>query len=528
MNAEDDIPPGPDQADRIERIPGAGLVLLVSVFVVAACGLVYELLAGTLSTYLLGNSVVQFSLVIGLFLSAMGLGSFLSRFVTRRLVRTFLLVEIAVGAVGGASALALFFAFALLDTYLPLLLILTLIIGSLVGLEIPLLVRIVRTQGSLRVALGNVLALDYLGALAASLLFPLVLLPWLGLVRTGFFFGLLNVAVAWIGLRLFRRQLAGAVRLQWTAGLVAAGLTAGLLTAGQTTSWLEDAIYADEILFARTTPYQRLVLTRWRDDVRLFIDGNIQFSSVDEFRYHEALVHPALGMLDQPRRVLLLGACDGLAAREALKHPSVERIDLVDLDPEMTRLFASQPLLVSLNQGALTDPRVRVHNADAQRFLEESRERWDAILMDLPDPNNEALGKLYSRSFFRLAAKHLVPRGILATQATSPFYSTDAFWCIVNTLAATSWTGDVGQLNVLPYHVQVPSFGEWGFVLASLEPLHPARARLEVETRFLTRQLLPTLFVFPKDIGPRPTPVNRLDNQVLVKLYERGYQRYNQ
>ncbi len=524
------VKPGGSSPDpeSIGQVKGSSLLLLASVFVVASCGLIYELLAGTLSTYLLGNSVTQFSLVIGMFLSAMGLGSFLSRYVTRGLLRIFLIVEILVGAVGGCSALALFFAFAVLDTYLPLLIAFSLVVGCLVGLEIPLLVRIMRGQGTLKAALGNVLALDYLGALAAALLFPLLLLPWMGLVRTGFFFGLLNVGVALLGLRLFRRQVARPGRLTMVALMAAGAMLAGLITAGRTTTWLEDNIYEDEILFARTTPYQRLVLTRWRDDVRLFIDGNIQFSSADEFRYHESLVHPAMGLLDHPAKVLLLGAGDGMAAREVLKHPSVERVTLVDLDPEMTRLFSTRPALVELNQGALSDPRVRIHNADAQIFLENSAERWDLIVLDLPDPNNEGLGKLYSRSFYRLAAKHLTPRGLLVTQATSPFYATDAFWCIVNTLGAVTLTGDEGRLHVLPFHVNVPSFGEWGFVMASHAPLDPSRARLEVDTRFLTPELLPTLFVFPKDIGPRPTPINRLDNQALVRLYNRGYRRYNQ
>ncbi len=523
---------GPEQpttaeAEGVDRVPGAHLVLLLSVFVVAACGLAYELLAGSLSTYLLGNSVMQFSLVIGLFLSAMGVGSFLSRFVTRRLLRTFILAEIAVGAVGGASALVLFFAFSMLDTYLPLLIGLSLVIGSLVGLEIPLLVRIVRAQGSLRAALGNVLALDYLGALAASLLFPLLLLPWLGLVRAGFFFGLLNLAVAVVGLVVFRHQLAHRGRLELLAAVVGLGLLLGLLSGGRATTWLEDAVYEDEVLWAETTPYQRLVLTRWRDDIRLFIDGNIQFSSADEFRYHEALVHPAMGLLQRPQRVLLLGAGDGMAAREVLKYPQVEQIDLVDLDPAMTRLFATRPMLVELNEGALSDPKVQVHNADAQLFLEQSDRRWDLIVMDLPDPNNESLGKLYTRSFFRLAAKHLTPRGILVTQATSPFYATDAYWCIFNTLAATTLTGELGRLHVVGYHVNVPSFGEWGFAMASPQPLHPEHSALRVPTRFLTPELLPTLFVFAKDIAHRDTPINRLGNQILVKLYESGYRRYN-
>jgi spermidine synthase len=306
-------------------------------------------------------------------------------------------------------------------------------------------------------------------------------------------------------------------------------LAAGMVTAGASTRLLEDVLYDDPVIYARTTRYQRLVITRWRDDLRLFIDGNIQFSSADEFRYHEALVHPALGLVPGgARSVLVLGGGDGLATREVLKHRSVRRVQVVDLDPEMTRLFSSAPPLTRLNRGALKDPRVTVRNMDAQKFLERDRGRHDAIIIDLPDPNTPGLGKLYSRSFYRLAARHLTPTGVLVTQATSPFYATDAYWCIVNTLRAATLSGaGGGRLKVLPYRASVPSFGEWGFVLASHAPLSPERVRLEVETRYLTPALIPTLFTFPRDIGPRPTPVNRLDDLVLLRLYERGYRAYN-
>jgi spermidine synthase len=330
-----------------------------------------------------------------------------------------------------------------------------------------------------------------------------------------------------LGLWYFRRELRGVGVLLAAALATAVVLLVGLLTAGRTTSLLEDLLYEDRVVYAKTTPYQRLVITRWHNDLRLFIDGNIQFSSVDEFRYHEALVHPALSLARGARRVLLLGAGDGLAAREVLKHRSVEAVEIVDLDPEVTRIFSRLPPLLELNQRALLDPRVRVHNADAQKFLESGDARWDVVIIDLPDPNNEGLGRLYTRSFYRLVARRLAPAGVLVTQATSPFYATEAFWCIVNTMASVTTNSEGGRLHVLPYHASVPAFGEWGFVLASPAPLAPEKIRIDVPTRYLSQALVSTLFVFPKDIGPRDTPVNRLDNQVLVRLYEQGYKRYN-
>jgi spermidine synthase len=234
-----------------------------------------------------------------------------------------------------------------------------------------------------------------------------------------------------------------------------------------------------------------------------------------------------MSLVPTPQRVLLLGAGDGLAAREVLKYTSVERVDLVDLDPEMTRLFSKLPMLIQLNQGSLNDRRVHIFNEDAQKFLERHQDRYQVIIIDLPDPNNESLSKLYTRSFYRLVAQHLTSNGVMVSQATSPFYSTDAFWCIANTMASATVSRAGSRVQVLPYHASVPSFGEWGFVLGALRPLHPAYITLRVATRFLTQELLPSLIAFPKDTGPRPTPINLLDNQILVRLYEQGYKRFN-
>jgi spermidine synthase len=515
------------RAEVIELGRGRSALLLVSVFVIASCGLAYELMAGTLSAYLLGNSAMQFSMVIGLFLTAMGIGSFLSRYVERNLIRTFLYAEVAVGVIGGLSPLLLFFCFAMGTNYTLVLIVVCLMVGTLVGLEIPLLVRILRDRYSLESALGNVLSVDYLGALVASLVFPLVLLPRLGLVRSGCMFGMLNVAVALLGAHVFRHELRRAAGVRLASAIALVGLALGFVTAGKTTSVLEDMLFDDPIIYAETTPYQRIVLTQWRGDVRMFINGNIQFSSVDEFRYHEALVHPAMGSVASPRRVLILGGGDGMAAREVLRHPGIEHIDLVDLDPAVTRLFRTNPKLIELNHGSLNDSRVSIHNRDAFAYLAESADRYDVIIIDLPDPNNESLGKLYTTTFYRLVAKHLSPVGVMVTQATSPFYARHAFWCIHNTIAASRIASEGPALRPLPYRASVPSFGEWGFVMASLRPLKPEAIELRTPTRYLSAELLPTLFVFPKDIGPRKTEINRLSTQPLVRLYRVDYLELN-
>jgi len=501
-------------------------LLLGSVFAVSICGLCYELIAGALSSYLVGSSVTQFSIVIGLFMFAMGIGSFVARYVRRAELTVFVAVEIAIGVVGGGAALSLFYAFTFLDSYLPSLIASTLVVGTLVGLEIPLVVRVLRDRNAFDEAVSSVLALDYVGALLASILFPLLLAPHLGLVRAGFLCGLLNVGVAGLALWLLRPEIAWRRVLDLAALVAAIALGVGLVTAGGLTKFAEDRLYQDEIVLARETPYQRIVVTRWRDDVRLYLSGQLQFSTVDEARYHEPLVHVVLGAVPQARRVLILGGGDGMAAREVLKHPHIEQIDLVDLDGEMTSLFSQQPLLSSLNQGSLRDPRLTVHNADAAKFLEQSSALWDVAIVDLPDPSSAALARLYSTSFYRLLLHHVSADGAFVTQATSPFYAAEAFWCVVETIEQTA-RQDAPGLTVRPYHANVPSFGEWGWVLATRRPLDVAALQLDVPTRFLTAETLPGLFAFPADLTRQQVEVNQLDRPVITTYYERGWRTYN-
>jgi spermidine synthase len=511
------------------RFPG--VFLLAAVFVIAICGLVYELIAASLSSYLLGGSITHFSIVIGVFLTAMGLGSYLTRFITKDLADAFIGIQLGIAISGGFSAAVLLFTFAVLSAYLPVLVGVLTITGTLVGMEIPILIRILRSQEALRLTVSNVLALDYIGALIASLAFPLLLVPYLGLLRTSFLFGLTNVAVAAVGLRVMTPMLRSRSQLAVIAVVSAVFLTAGLAGSGMMTSWMEDLLYQDNIVLAKQTPYQRLIVTRWHGDLRLYIDGHLQFSSVDEYRYHEPLVHPAMSASPGAKKVLILGGGDGMAAREVLKYPHVESIDLVDLDAEMTRLFRERPVLAELSRGALLNPKVKIHVQDAAKFLEQSAEIWDIIIVDLPDPNNLSLSKLYTTSFYKLAAQHLSTAGIIVTQATSPFYAPEAFWCIAKTISSASAGPEPqNRLNVHPYHAYVPSFGDWGFVMGSFRQIDPRTLRLanEISTKFLTQEILPTLFTFPKDtLAASDVQANRLDDQKIVKYYRNAWKRFN-
>ena len=504
----------------------APVLLLGSVFAVATCGLVYELVAGAVSSYLLGDAVTQFSLVIGVFLSAMGLGAYLAKFIDDRLIRRFVEIEIWIGVIGGTSSMAMFAMNAFAEPLFRILFYsLCSVLGILVGIEIPLLVRILQAEQGVKGALSHVLAIDYLGALFGAILFPFVALPFLGLSRASAAFGLINLAVAAVGLTLVpppRRWMATRLVVAFLL------LTAAFVGSTRLVGFMEDMLYQDDVVLVRQTAYQRIVVTRWRDDVRLYINGAIQFSSIDEARYHEALVVPAMEAADDARRVLVLGGGDGLAAREILKYPSVERVTIVDLDPEMTELSSSRPELVALNEGSLRSEKVTIVNRDAFQFVRDDRELYDVVLIDLPDPSTPALAKLYSRELYALVGRRLVERGVMATQATSPFYAPEAFWCIVRTIEDAVASDELPPLLAFPYHVNVPSFGEWGFVLASHRSLEPVTLDVSVPTRFLDAAVLRGMFDFGRDLDEVAVKVNRLDDPVLQRYYQQGWNRFSE
>jgi spermidine synthase len=524
-------------------------VLFLNVLIIATCGLIYELMAGTLASYVLGDSVTQFSLIIGLYLSALGVGAWLSRFIDRAIAWAFIEVELGVALLGGISAPLLFFSFGRVSYFYVVLYGTVFAIGTLVGLELPLLMRIIKDHLDFKEMISRVLAFDYLGALIASVLFPIFLVPQLELVRTSFLFGMLNAGVALWSTWLLEPLLLGTRReavqrtpivlsvngLRARAVIVLVVLAAGFINADRLSNLAEDGLYSEQIIYRRTTPYQHIVVTRSKGKgFQLLLNGHLQFNSADEYRYHEALVHPAMALATHPsplggegtgvrgpRRVLILGGGDGLALREALKYPSVQAVTLVDLDPGMTELSANFPPLAELNRHAFHDRRVQVVNQDAMIWLEEVGSPYDAVIIDFPDPNNFALGKLYTTRFYRLLQRHLTPASAVAIQCTSPFVARKTYWCIIRTMEAAGFC-------VQPYHASVPSFGSvWGFGLARLSKFEPPTAAPKgVELRFLNDEAMRGLFVLPADLGPVDVEINRLDNQVLTRYHESEWRKW--
>lgn len=493
---------------------------MAMILVIATTGLIYELVMAAVASYLLGDTVVQFSLVIGVYLSALGAGAYVSRFVEEDLERVFVNVELAAGLLGGLCAPALFLAFAYTHSFGFVLYGLVFVVGVLVGLELPLMVRLLRGTFELRELISRALTFDYAGSLVGSLAFSLWLFPRLGLVLSSLLCGALNALVGWLGARLLISDAAARRSAEVQAALVLTVLGAVALGSPRLMSFVEQKFYrGQEIVLTEQSDYQRIALTDRAGVISLHLNGNLQFSSDDEAIYHEALVHPAMLAAKARTRVLIAGGGDGLALREVLKWPDVTQVVLVDLDPRMTQLFSSDPRLVALNGHAFDDPRVQVFNDDAMVWLAQPGPPFDAAIVDLPDPSTYSLGKLYTEFFYRQLRSRLQPEGMVVVQATSPLFARQAYWCIVETLKSAG-------LVTTPYRAFVPSFGEWGFVLASLgTPTFDAP--LPAPLRFLNPERLKSLFLFSPDMRAVPALPNRLNTQALVHAYLADWRQLN-
>ncbi|MFG2005823.1 polyamine aminopropyltransferase [Spirillospora sp. NPDC048911] len=501
----------------------ARALVLAAVFTCAACGLVYELALVALGSYLVGNSVTQASIVLSVMVFAMGVGSLAAKPLQGRPVVAFAIVEGALALLGGLSVLALYAAFAWLNLYVPALVVVAFLVGALIGAEIPLLMTLlqrIRRQdaGS---AVADLFAADYVGALIGGLAFPFVLLPIFGHIKGALLVGVIN-AVAGIAvvLWLFRRQIGRVARAGLWTGMAAVLVVLGgtyVMADGFEVS-ARQALFRDPIALAERTPYQEIVLTRrvefsGQPDLRLFLNGDLQFSSVDEYRYHEALVHPALS--GTRGNVLILGGGDGLALREVLRYKDVRSATLVELDPEMIRLARSYKEIADLNQHAFEDPRARTINADAFSWLRDQTARFDSIIVDMPDPDDVATAKLYSVEFYGLVKRALAPRGRMVVQSGSPYFAPKSFWCIEKTIREAGFATN-------PYHVDVPSFGDWGYVLAQPGSRPELKLADDVpDLRFLDADVLRAATVFGKDLRHRDVDINTLVHPRLVQ-YEGG------
>lgn len=565
------------------------LVFMAIMFFTGAAGLIYEYILGTVNSYLLGNSILQMSITIGAMFFMMGLGGLLQRFIKGWLVECFIAAELLLVLLGGFAPIALQWVFAYDQaSYETVKWLYMCAIGMLVGIEIPLVMRInERFSASLGDNIAGTWSWDYLGGAAGVGLWIFMLTKFVPMTHISFIIAAANLIVAVISLVFFWKRGLMQCRLSgYVASLLAlATVIVTLVGWSSVDNWskiISQKLYDNPIVFQAATPYQQIVMTKGQHpsdpggaNYELYLNGNKQFSSVDERIYHELLIHPAMNTAASQRNVLVLGGGDGLAVREIVKYPDVRNITLVDLDPEMTKLARENPVLSELNEGAFDDARVNplpsegvintgsqeevivqtndpattsctevaseggerqssctqvpvtrsigkvdIFNIDADRFMSSASGPWDVVVIDLPDPNSVELAKLYSVEFYQKIRRNMSPDGVVVVQSTSPYHAKETFLCILRTMSAAG-------LAVVPYHDNVPSFGDWGWIIGSRSLTESAlydklqsMESFSVETQKVDPAVLRRALVFNKDgLTSSNTTVSTLMEPTVFQYY---------
>lgn len=521
------------------------LLLAFCMFSTGASGLVNEYVLATITTYILGNSIEQFSIVIASMMLMMGIAGFVqSKMSDNNLIYKFIGVEVVMAVLGGFAPLAIYGAFAYFEYNFSVVhYFFVLSVGFLIGFEIPIVMRIINQQKiNLKTNLAIVYAMDYIGAFVGAIIWVKVLLKFYPLTEISFIVAGFNFAIALITVTYFiftdfiKHRVITAMIMLMTAVV----LLIGYLNNRDISDLFEQHFYDDPIIHKTTTKYQHIVLTQNKQlgDIRLYINGNTQFSSLDEKRYHDLLVHPVMSIAHKPEHALILGGGDGLALRELLKYKNLQSITLVDLDPDMVKLATENPQLRKLNKDAFQDARlhvsppgnvnsvnvkgvyletedsttkkiqsewvatVDVYSIDADQFIRaKNYQRWDVVIIDFPDPSSVELSKLYSKQFYRKLRTHLSANAFVSIQSTSPYHSKESFLAIGNTLKAAGF-------NILPYRQNIPSFGEWGFHLAwssasgeneeQIKNNLKSVEKFSVNTDYVTPELMLASFAFGK------------------------------
>ena len=499
-------------------------ILKLCLFATGLSGIVSEYVLSTLASYFLGNTVFQWTMTVSIMLFAMGLGSRISKFFTKNLLEKFIYIEFILSIL---SALSAIFVYSLSSQTSDLgffIYLLSISIGLLIGLEIPLVVRLNENFEELRLNIAAVMEKDYYGSLLGGVFFAFVGLPILGLTYTPFILGAINFIVAIVlVLKVSRKRIKSPKRIYTAALLTLTIITSSLIYAEDIVLFGEQARYKDKIIYSKQTKYQKIVITEWKNDHWLFINGNQQLSSFDEFMYHEPLVHIPMALLKERKDILILGGGDGCAARELLKYKDIKKITVVDLDPEMTRLANENEILLSLNHGALKNSKVKIVNQDAFNYLNQTKEYFDLIIIDLPDPKTIDLARLYSKEFYSLCNRQLRQNGMMITQAGSPYYATKAFLSINKTIQATGF-------NTLKLHNHIVTMGEWGFILAAKSEQQLKEQLIQkdfnnLNLRWLNKDALQLMTSFGKNllsVDSNKILVNRFDNLILSKYYNEG------
>lgn len=506
-------------------------ILKIAIFATGFAGIVAEYVLSTLATYFIGNSVLQWTMIVSLMLFFMGIGARLSQKISGNLISKFLMFEVILSLLVSFSSILVYTIAAVSSYYGIVIYLLCIIIGLLIGLEIPIVMRINEEYEELKTNISSVLEKDYYGSLLGGVFFGFIGLPFLGLTYTPFVLGFVNLGVAVIVAYMLYGKLSRneSRKVIIAIATVATVIVLGLFFTKPIIQWGEQTKYKDKVVFSDQTKYQKIVMTEWKGEHWLYLNGNLQFCSLDEEMYHEPLIHPAMGIYPNVKDVLILGGGDGCAVRELLKYDHIDTIDLVDLDPKMTALGKENPILLDINEGALNHEKVTVYNKDAYVFLEQQKHTfYDIIIVDLPDPRNIELSRLYSNEFYTICNRRLRPNGVLVTQAGSPYFATKAYQCIDKTMQSAGFV-------TVPMHNQVLSMGEWGWILGVKSQRidkEQLRRRLQslqfsgVETKWLNNEAMKLVTSFGKNSFLIPTEdiieVNKIHNPVLYTYYLKG------
>jgi len=512
----------------VYRFRNFGVILKISIFVTGFAGIVAEFVLSTLATYLIGNAIFQWTIVMSLMLFAMGVGSRISRFFRFRLLDIFILTELALSILCAISAQLAYLLAAYTNYTNFAIYVQAFLIGNLIGLEIPLVIRINEKYENLRINISAVMEKDYFGALLGGLVFAFFALPYLGLTYTPLFLGIINFIVASFLLWQFFHLIERKIFLTSLYSFVLIFLVLLGVFAKPIIRYGEQRKYRDKIIFSKQTLYQKIVMTQWKDYYWLYINGQEQFSTYDEEKYHEPLVHPAMQLSPDVTRVLIIGGGDGLALREVLKYDEVKSVTVVDIDPVMTTLAKEHPVLLLINDGSMQSPKVNIINTDAAKFIDEDASLYGVIIIDLPDPDTIDLMHVYSEKFYTTLRNHLIRGGVMVTQATSPYFSKNAFLCIIKTIRKAGY-------SVLPYHNQIPTMGEWGWVIGiretdikekQIKTVIMKKDFTNIKTRYINKDAMISMAHFGKGVIDKEAmekiEANTELNSVLYRYYLSG------
>ena len=540
--------------------------------ILAGCGLIYEYLLSHYAGRVLGSVESAIYAMIGTMIVAMGIGAFLARWF-KDAFTAFAWLESLIALVGMGCILAIASVIAvsyslphifsdifnlpadvILNGYifqklqewsrfLPY--VFGLLLGLLIGMEIPLIARIRQhVYGRfLENNAGTIYGADYIGAGIGAAIWVSIMLA-MPIMQAAAWTALFNIIAGLAFLWRYHRYVRYA-KLLLVCHIALLVLFGFILMLGS--SWMKDlsnVLYKDKVIYSEATKYQHLVLTerlsRNQPDpiTDLYLNGRLQFSSVDEQIYHSMLVYPPLLASNRHDNVLIIGGGDGLALRDVLKWP-VKEVTLIDLDAQLLSLFghdddefnppaAIHERLTKLNKHSMADPRSHIKVGDAflevERLLDEGK-RFDTIIIDLPDPNHPDLNKMYSDYFYNHIRQLLAADGAMAVQSTSPYHAKKAFLSIGKTVKAA------GFKHVEQYQQNIPSFGQWGWTIATTTG-QSASARisditsLPVASRWISKKYLLAAFVFPNHYFEQinDIEVNQLGSGTLYDYYRSAWQ----